>query len=237
MTQYNSIAPEDMSNEKAAFETRFRNALMRVNTCLPVIVESVDGGGVSPVGTLTCRIALFQIDQKGDAVENVAIIDVPYMRLQGGSHAVIIDPKPGDIGFCLFSQRDISAFKRIRKQTIPGTRRVMNLGDAIYIGGFLNGTPKQYILLNDEGITLFSTTKISLNAPVVEINAAVSSVINSPVISMNGAFTQGGGSYGGNASMKGTMTITNDVIANGISLTNHVHGGVQSGNSTTGTAQ
>lgn len=41
----------------------------------------------------------------------------------------------------------------------------------------------------------------------------------------------------GTIEVKGNMIVQGDVIANGISLTSHTHGGVQSGNSTTGVPQ
>lgn len=47
----------------------------------------------------------------------------------------------------------------------------------------------------------------------------------------------GGVSILGNVDITGTVTVSEDVLAAGISLVNHVHGGVQSGPSTTGAPQ
>lgn len=41
----------------------------------------------------------------------------------------------------------------------------------------------------------------------------------------------------GNVDITGTVTVSEDVIASGISLVNHTHGGVQGGNSSTGKPQ
>ena len=50
---------------------------------------------------------------------------------------------------------------------------------------------------------------------------------------INGSLSQGLGEGGGGATMFGPVTVTNDVMAGGISLTTHVHGGVQAGGSNT----
>ncbi|WP_421684474.1 phage baseplate assembly protein V [Stutzerimonas urumqiensis] len=47
----------------------------------------------------------------------------------------------------------------------------------------------------------------------------------------------GGVTILGNVDITGTVTVSEDVLAAGISLVNHVHGGVQSGPSTTGAPQ
>lgn len=49
--------------------------------------------------------------------------------------------------------------------------------------------------------------------------------------------TPGGVTILGNVDITGTVTVSEDVLAAGISLVNHVHGGVQSGPSTTGAPQ
>lgn len=41
----------------------------------------------------------------------------------------------------------------------------------------------------------------------------------------------------GNVHIEGTVTVSQDVIADGVSLTEHIHGGVQGGSSTTGEPQ
>lgn len=101
----------------------------------------------------------------------------------------------------------------------------------------------------DDPITVKTTGNIIINAgDSVNITAnsvnvnAQSTVINSPSNKINGPLTvtgaivgQGGLaiSGGSGASVQGTLTTTDDVVAAGISLDNHTHSGVQAGNSST----
>lgn len=191
--------------ERSGFEFQVRQMLMRVNTCMPVVVTSVKGGGVAPVGYLDCEIAVAQISGDNTTIDNVKLTNVPYLRYQGGENAVIIDPKAGDIGLCCFCQRDISAVKNARKKAPPNSRRYLSASDAVYVGGILNGAPTQYILFDGSGITIVSPNTVKIQAANFEINAPTST-INSPTITLNGSITASGG-----------------VSMDGVTFASHVH--------------
>lgn len=213
---------------------KMQSVLMKANTCQPVVVTAVRGGGLGPVGFIDCRIAVQQLTGNGQTVDNAILSNVPYHRYQGGKNAVIIDPEIGDMGLVCFAQRDISGVKNVRGISPPGSRRFMSISDGVYVAAMLNATPIQYIWFNDDGILVFSPKKITLEASDVEINASSSTSINSPVITMNGQFAQGGGSYGGDAAIAGTITAGADVKAGNISLANHLTSNVQPGSGTSG---
>ena len=85
--------------------------------------------------------------------------------------------------------------------------------------------------MEDEGtIKIKAPTKITIESPECEVNASTSFTVNSAQINLNGPIS-GGGSGGADATFSG------DVKAKGISLTEHVHSGVESGNSSTGAPQ
>lgn len=178
--------------DRAGFEYRVRQMLMRVNTCMPVVVLAVKGGGVAPVGFVDCEIAVTQITGDNTTVDNVRLNNVPYMRIQGGTDAVIIDPKVGDLGLCGFCQRDISAFKNARRKAPPNSRRILSASDAVYIGGILNGAPTQYVEFSSSGITIHSPNTVTINSNNLVLNAPTTT-INSPTITLNGSITASGG--------------------------------------------
>jgi hypothetical protein len=68
-----------------------------------------------------------------------------------------------------FCSRDISAVKNARQSAPPGSRRQYSFSDCMYFGGFLNGTPTQYIQFTEGGILLHSPTSIKNDAPVVQL--------------------------------------------------------------------
>lgn len=166
------------------------------------VVGVSNDGGLSPVSTVDVRPLVHQMAGNRTAVPHGIIYKIPYMRLQGGANAIILDPQIGDIGMCGFCSRDSSTVVATRKAALPASLRKYNWSDGLYIGGFLNGVPTQYIRFSADGIEITSPTKVKIIAPITEID--------------------------------GDVDVSGDVTANGISLTMHTHGGVQSGSSTTG---
>lgn len=146
--------------------------MSKLNTSIPVRVMSVTGGGVSPVGFVSVQILVDEITGNDMAIPHGEIPNVPYMRLQGGANAVIIDPEVGDIGMACFCSRDISSVKNARKNAPPGSRRMYDFSDCMYVGGFLNAAPAQYVQFTAGGIIVHSPTKVRAEAPTVQLDGA-----------------------------------------------------------------
>jgi phage baseplate assembly protein gpV len=190
------------------------------------VTSVTNSGGVSPVGNVNLQPLVSQIDSQGKVTEHGEILSAIYFRLQGGADAIILDPKVGDIGIALFASRDISTVKNTKGVSAPASTRSHHPADAIYIGGVLNGTPSQYVQFNAAGISLVSPTKITLSAPVTEID--------SPTIVLNGAVEQGAGSNAGAATFGSSVTAQGEVTGNGIPLSQHEHPGGTIGSGVTG---
>ena len=129
------------------------------------------------------------------------IFKVPYVRMFGGNNAVILDPQAGDIGVAVFASRDVSSVKNTQAAANPASARQYDFSDALYIGGMLNGgTPSQYVQFSSSGIKIVSPTKITIQAPEIDLEGVV---------------VQSGG----------TISSDTDVIAGAtnISLANHIH--------------
>ena len=148
-------------------------------------------------GTVDVQPLVTQIDGNLNPISHSVIFGIGYIRIQGGLNAIIIDPQIGDIGLCVFANNDISNVMATKAESLPGSGRRNSWSDGIYIGGLLNGIPLRYMAISDSGIDIISTNTITINAPT----------INSI----------------GDWNHTGTITATVDVIANGISLHDHVH--------------
>ncbi|MCH7218002.1 oxidoreductase [Escherichia coli] len=171
----------------------------------------------------------------GDVIPSSVIHGVPVWRLQRGASAVIMPPVEGDIGLIAVCDRDITAVKKTKQAALPGSNRTHNYSDAIYLGGVLNAEPSQYVKFANDGIDIVSPLVVQVNGNTIIMNAEDKISLNAPVIEINGQFTQGGGSFSGNATFGGTMTVVGEVTANGIPVSTHRHGGVESGSSQTNT--
>lgn len=228
-----------------------QQALGKMQTATLVRIEScTNAGGLFPVGYVDVTPLVNQLDGQGNPTPHVTIYNVPYFRLQGGANGIIIDPQKGDVGVAVFASRDISQVKTTKKQGNPGSHRQYNFADGMYLGGMLNGTPTQYVQFNAAGIRIHSPTRVKIDAPdvlieahTVEINASTSTTVTTPTFTVNGDAvvnghtTMAGGvaqTGGGAATFSGSMAVAGDVTAQGTSVHNHTHSGVQPGGGNSG---
>jgi len=186
-----------------------RQAILKIATATLVqVVSCTNDGGVSPVGFVSVQLLVNQQNAAAVGIEEGQLVDLPYVRIQGGANAVILDPQPGDIGIAVFASRDISTVVATKKQANPATFRAYDFSDGLYVGGVLNGVPTQYVQFASGGITVVSQNQITLQAPTVAVQ--------------------------GNLTVSGTTDGIDDGTFAGISVETHVHSGVQSGGSDTG---
>lgn len=164
------------------------------NVATLVQIKAVtNSGDLSPVGYVDVLPLVNQLDGDNKAVPHGVVHNLPYFRMQGGTDAIILDPKVGDIGLAVFADRDISAVKANKKAANPGSKRRASMADGLYIGGFLNGVPDQYVQFSAAGIAMVSPTAINfdapsvtMTAPTIAINASTSVAINTPSLTHNG---------------------------------------------------
>jgi hypothetical protein len=142
--------------------------LANVQTAALVQVRACSNDeGISPAGTVDVQILVNQIDGQGHPTPHVTMYGLPYLRVQGGANAVIIDPQIGDIGIAVFASRDITNVKSTKAQANPGSYRMHDFSDGMYLGGILNGIPTQYVQLSSSGISIVSPAAVTIKALAV----------------------------------------------------------------------
>lgn len=194
----------DGSSQYNVMDFITRQLIGRMATCTLVRVIAVD----LAAGTVDIQPLVAQIDVNGIGTPHAVIHNAPYLRLQGGANAVIIDPTAGDMGIAVFASRDISTVKTTKAPGLPGSRRSYDWADAMYIGGLLNGVPTQTVKLAADGITLTSLVKVTISAPNTEID--------------------------GTLKVTGTFELDGDGTINGKDWAAHHHSGVTTGGGNTG---
>lgn len=102
-------------------------------------------------------------DPSGANIQNSEIFNVPVFRLQRGMSAVIMNPVAGDIGMIAICDRDNSIARANRKQSVPGSKRMHSKSDALYLGGFLNAQPAEYVEFTSSGINIKSPGTVNIN--------------------------------------------------------------------------
>ena len=174
MTQLNKpFRPEETAGGPLQMEAIITKMMGRNYTATIVRVDAVQAGATGPVGFLTATDLLQQTDGNNQGIPNQPLHNMPYFRLQGGGNAVIIDPKPGDIGLAIFARRDISEVKRSKQEGPPPSIRQFDQSDGLYIGGLLNGAPSQFIHFLESGVHLQSTGVFTVDASLMQVNCDI----------------------------------------------------------------
>lgn len=118
------------------------------------------------VGFVDVQALVQQQATNGVVIDNVPIYRLPYLRLQGGKSALIIDPAVDDLGVAMFAQRDITTAIATRAEGPAPTNRAYDAGDGLYLGGFLNQDATQWL-------RFFPTDGAELKTLLLTIDAEV----------------------------------------------------------------
>ena len=164
----------------------------------------------------------------------------------GNGWGMFAPPSIGDMVEVQYSESDFeSGFACLRFYNDQDRPLAVQSGEFWLVhssGSFLKFKNDGSVLLNTAS-NLTATVGGDLSATVSgtsSVNSSGNMSLTAPNITLtgntviDGALTQGAGSNGGACTMNGPLTVTHDVIANGISLDNHEHPvkNVQGGTST-----
>lgn len=164
--------PEQSVGGAAQDKFIIQQLISNVHTMIPVEVVSISvpTDTLAPIGRCSVKILIQQIDGNNNVYSGGTVINVPYLRVQGGKNAVVLDPVVGDVGLCGFCERDISMVKRTGAEAAPNTRRQYSLNDAVYMLTMMSGTPEQFVHFKDSGIDIKSTGDININGLIIKPN-------------------------------------------------------------------
>lgn len=167
------VTPEQSAGGPREWEFILERMIGKAYTITLVKIVDVKPGGIGAVGFVSATDLLQQVDGNNNGIPNVPMENLPYFRLQGGANAVIIDPKPGDIGLAAFARRDITVTKQSKQEGPPPSLRSHDVSDGIYIGGILNEAPSQWIRFLDSGVHIQSTAALTIDATLMQVNCPI----------------------------------------------------------------
>lgn len=151
-------------NETAFHIAQALRAISTATICK--VVKCTVAGDVGPIGQVDVLPLVNLVDGIMQASKHVNVQSLPYLRIQGGTKAIIMDPKAGDLGLVVFADRDITSVKKTKAQASPGSRRRFNMADGMYVGTLLStGNPDVYIRFHDDGTIIVANAKGSSSQP------------------------------------------------------------------------
>lgn len=232
---YQATSPFNANNQQIV------SNIQKINTVFLAKIISVSTEGTESTKTVTAQPLICQVDANGNALPSPKLVEIPHYRVQAGTGAFIINPHVGDIGVFVCAKRDISKIKNgVNDPQTPASFRSFDLADSIMIATIHTETASTYIYIDpDNGtIEIKAPTSLTVNTESATINASGSTSINSPETTISGHVTIKGGlsvSGGEGAQVDGSISASGDITSGNISLQSHVHSGVTSGGSNTGT--
>jgi hypothetical protein len=240
---YGDLNPTTATSEFNAVAFQIRQFMATVRIMTPVVVKAVHvDGEVAAVGTVDVQPLVSMVDGVNNATPHGTLYGIPFFRLQGGARAIVVDPAVDDVGYMIVSDRDMSSVVASKKVSPPGSGRRWSLSDGVYVGGILNATPTDYVLISDSKIRMQDRrgNVVLMDANGVTITPATGKpiILNGPVV-FNGVVSGqagGGGTVNfGSANLLTTGGVTSATATiGGKAFATHEHSGVQGGSGNTG---
>ena len=188
-------------------ETQSTSTQMQIHTALPARVVSFDPSEQ----TVSIELMIEQINHNGEQLVLPPLVDVPVKMFAYGAFMITAEPQAGDEGLATFSERCIDGWWLSSRKSVPLDIRFHDLSDAFFDGGYRSKPKALTIVPNCLNIAGASNYVRLKSDGTIEIK--------------------------GNTTILGSLTVTGDVVGAGKSLSTHTHGGVQTGNGSTGTPQ
>lgn len=127
-----------------------QQGIMTCTIAKVVKLRTKGNGARDVVGRVDIQPLVQMVDGIQQTVDHTSVYNLPYVRMFGGTNAVIIDPHVGDLGLVITADRDISGVKQKLDKAPPGSNRKFNISDGIFIAGCLSkDKPKNYVRFVD----------------------------------------------------------------------------------------
>lgn len=195
---------------EASYRDLITAARMDLHTAMPGIIQSFDAARMTCTIQPAIRGAIIAPSGRAEAADLPLLVDCPVVFPGGGGYILTYPLKAGDEALIVIAERCIDAWWQSGGVQAAAEYRLQDLSDGFVIPG-PRSQPHVVTGSVDMSGAEFrrddGTVRIKLTTNGVEITAP------------------------------GNVIVHGDVIADGISLKTHRHGGVQSGGSTTGVPQ
>lgn len=165
-----SIDPADEGTLTGTLRHVFTKLLQGVDGMLPAHVVAVGGSRNAPRVTVQPDVSM--LTTEGERVARAQIASLPVFQFGAGGWLLSFPIKPGDTGWILASDRDISLYLQSGKEAQPNTFRIKSFSDALFIPDAM----RNYIIVaEDEARPVWQkadgTVRIALADTFVKLTA------------------------------------------------------------------
>lgn len=142
---------------------------LELECCLPAIVVSYDRAANRAV----LQPAVSEVATSGQKISRDKLYDIPVLTMSGGGYFINFPLSPGDTGWIVACDRDISLFKQSLEETAPNTYQKHRFSDAFFVPDKVKnftiaGTDTSGLVISN----LNGNNKIVLNGSNLDITSA-----------------------------------------------------------------
>ena len=200
----------------------------QIHTALPARVLKFNASD----NTVQIELMVNELKRDGVSVVLPPLDDVPVQFFRGGDFVITTPIGAGDFGLCVFAERCIDGWFASASKSEPLDFRLHDYSDGFFLTGF---SPRSAAVKNVDldGVcmrTLDKGTYIKLTSGKILIKGDIEQVgdyTQTGNKTLKGNFTQAEG----DSISSGTIT-AKDMVADGVSLKKHTHGGDSGGTTT-----
>lgn len=200
----------------------------QIHTALPARVLKFNASD----NTVQIELMVNELKRDGVSVVLPPLDDVPVQFFRGGDFVITTPIGAGDFGLCVFAERCIDGWFANASKKEPLDFRLHDYSDGFFLTGF-SPRPAAVKDVDLDGVcmrTLDKGTYIKLTSGKILIKGDIEQVgnyIQTGNKTLKGNFTQAEG----DSISSGTIT-AKDMVADGVSLKKHTHGGDSGGTTT-----
>lgn len=178
----NSNANPDIdpaNNDSLAGTIRFAFFKMMQNTngMLPAQVIKYD----RDTNRVQVQLLIAVVTTQGAQVSRPQLASIPVLLMGGGGFFLSFNLNPGDLGWVIANDRDISLFLQTYQETAPNTSRIKNFSDGVFIPDVMHNytispldSGNAVIQSVDGSIKIsLGTSKITIQAPTIELDGNI----------------------------------------------------------------
>lgn len=124
-----SIRPADESTLAGVIKTAVNKALQSFDGMLPVEVVAYDRA----TNRATVRHLVQMVGSDGEAVDRADVASIRVMQPGNGAFNISLPIQPGDKGWLMAADRDISTFQQGLQKGAPNTARMHSFQDGVFM--------------------------------------------------------------------------------------------------------
>lgn len=185
-----SIDPANENTLAGFMQFAFGKFLNSVDSMLPAKVVAYD----RTKNRVQVQLLVAIVTTDNTTVSRAQFASLPVLVLGGGGFVVNFNLQPGNLGWVIANDRDISTFLQSYSESAPNTVRQHSFSDGLFIPDVMTGytiaeeDASNMVIQNLDGSVkvALGATKIKLSAPQIELDAVESITLTAPEIELNG---------------------------------------------------